>query len=214
MEEPSEEENEKMDALEAAAKGGGPEITSSDKNLTDLLKDQQNEQNIRWDLSNREGLRTATEDVLRVLSSPSKKKSNKMVDVPNDHSVAMQKVGQIIASNRTKALDEVLLLIVQEFGYKEDKENKENKKKEMISNAVGNPNNASLVAAFKELAELYFKTGNANAGASYTKAVKALCDVPYEITAENAKGLGKGKTKVANIGKSSGTYPIHQKCFR
>ena len=37
----------------------------------------------------------------------------------------------------------------------------------------------------------------------YKKAVTALQQLDYEITADNAKGLGKGKTKVANIGKGS-----------
>jgi Helix-hairpin-helix domain len=215
MEEPSEEEDAKMDHLEAVAKGEVAEIATNDVNLTAIVREatsqhKQSQQDIRWDLSNREGLRSATEDILRFLSTPSNKKQHKNVNIPNDHSVAMQKIGQIISSNRTKDLDEVLVLIIQELGYKEDKESKENAKKQMISNAVGNSKNAPLVAAFQELAELYFKTGNANAGASYTKVVKALVDIPYEITAENAKGLAKGKTKVNNIGKSSGKFVLQK----
>jgi DNA polymerase/3'-5' exonuclease PolX len=46
-------------------------------------------------------------------------------------------------------------------------------------------------------------TGNRNAGASYTKVIQALKDLPYEITEKNASGLAKGKTKVQNIGDAS-----------
>jgi DNA polymerase/3'-5' exonuclease PolX len=53
------------------------------------------------------------------------------------------------------------------------------------------------------LGELYFKEGNANAGSTYVKAVKALSELEYAITADNAKLLSKGKTKVAGIGKGT-----------
>ena len=54
-----------------------------------------------------------------------------------------------------------------------------------------------------ELTDSLLSIGNANAGSSYTRAVNALKDVEYEITADNALGLAKGDTKVKNIGKSS-----------
>ena len=41
------------------------------------------------------------------------------------------------------------------------------------------------------------------AGGTYTKVANAIKDLDYEITTDNAKGLGKGKTKVAGIGKGS-----------
>lgn len=59
------------------------------------------------------------------------------------------------------------------------------------------------MAALKELSDLYFKAGNSNAGITYKKAVTALSEYPDEITEDNAKGLGKGKTKVENIGKGT-----------
>ena len=46
--------------------------------------------------------------------------------------------------------------------------------------------------------------GNANAGVSTKKVVNALKDLEAEVTAENAMSFTKGKTKVPNIGKSSG----------
>lgn len=61
----------------------------------------------------------------------------------------------------------------------------------------------------KELGDYYFKEGNSNAGAAYKKVVAAVSMVAFEITLDNAKGLGKGKTKVPNIGKSS-AEKIHE----
>ena len=37
----------------------------------------------------------------------------------------------------------------------------------------------------------------------YKKAIASITVLDYEITEENAKGLGKGKTKVAGIGKGT-----------
>ena len=37
----------------------------------------------------------------------------------------------------------------------------------------------------------------------YQKAITALLSLDYEITGDNAKGLGKGKTKLPGIGKGS-----------
>ena len=50
---------------------------------------------------------------------------------------------------------------------------------------------------------LPFLDGNSNAGASYTKVSNAIKDLELEITAENAMGLSRGKTKVPGIGKGS-----------
>ena len=37
----------------------------------------------------------------------------------------------------------------------------------------------------------------------YKKAITAISGLDYEITAANAQGLGKGKTKLVGIGKST-----------
>jgi poly [ADP-ribose] polymerase len=125
------------------------------------------------------------------------------VDLPDDIGSAKMKVGEVIARNREKSAAELVPIIVQEFGFKESKVAKAAKKEAAMEIMVKEPKNLPLVAAFQELSELYFKEGNRNAGASYAKVVSALKELSYEVTEENAKGLGKGKTKVANIGKTS-----------
>lgn len=92
---------------------------------------------------------------------------------------------------------------MEDYGYVETKQAKEDAKKEALQVVIANPANSAVIQAISELADLYFKDGNRNAGASYKKVAKALSELTYEITEDNALGLGKGKTKVANIGKSS-----------
>jgi len=92
---------------------------------------------------------------------------------------------------------------VESFGFKEDKEKKATKKEAAISESIANPANAELIAKFQELLSLLGKEGNAHACATYAKVIKALKGIEYEITADNALSLAKGKTKVPNIGKGT-----------
>jgi DNA polymerase/3'-5' exonuclease PolX len=94
-------------------------------------------------------------------------------------------------------------LLIGTFGYVEDKKKKASVKQDKLAESVAVPANAPIIAALQELAELYFKEGNRNAGGSYVKAVKALSELDYVITKDNALQLGKGKTKVAGIGKGT-----------
>ena len=54
-----------------------------------------------------------------------------------------------------------------------------------------------------------FSSSSSLAGGTYKKVANAIKDLDYEITADNAKGLGKGKTKVDGIGKGS-SEKIHE----
>ena len=72
-----------------------------------------------------------------------------------------------------------------------------------IKSSCGHPANAALISAMTELSSLYFTEKNQNAGLTYKKVGIAIAEIPFEITADNALGLGKGKTKVSNIGPSS-----------
>jgi hypothetical protein len=113
--------------------------------------------------------------------------------------------------NRDKTIEEMIPILIGTFGYVEDKKKKAAIKQDRMAETVKVPANAPIIAVLQELAELYFKEGNRNAGGSYVKAVKALTDLDYEITADNAKQLCKGKTKVAGIGKGTADK-IHEFC--
>lgn len=54
-----------------------------------------------------------------------------------------------------------------------------------------------------EFAQLYSKESNSNAANTYRKVCAAVMGLTFEITADNAMALSRGKTKVAGIGKGS-----------
>jgi hypothetical protein len=66
-----------------------------------------------------------------------------------------------------------------------------------------NSHNEALYQAFAELTRFYSAEENYNATATYRKVSQAICDLTDAVTEDNALGLGKGKTKVPNIGKAS-----------
>lgn len=182
-----------MDRLEAEAKGevpsGGKENGGSEK-LIEAAK------NLTWSLTSKQGLRQAASDVLDLLRQHE-------IDVSSDDIEAKKKVGPIIAANRSKTAAEVVEILAREFGNAQEKKQKAAKKQDAVSKMVGHPDNAAIVTAFQELAELYFKEGNRNAGSTYNKVVNAVKVMDFPVTAKNALSLGKGKTKVQGIGPGS-----------
>jgi hypothetical protein len=194
--EPTEEENAEMDRLIDVA-AGKEDSSSADPDVAKLVKAAKK---LEWKLNNRKDLKSSTGGMVDLLLDFDGKK----VDIPQDRMEAIKKVGPVIVANRDKSASEVIPVLIKEFGFLEDKKKKVAKKVAAIESMVGNSKNGGVVAAFQELAELYFKEGNKNAGSSYTKAANAIKGLEFEITEENAKSLGKaGKNKVANIGATS-----------
>lgn len=152
-----------------------------------------------WDVSSKQGLREAAKSLLEILQQSPQK-----IDLPDDQKTAFQKVGQAIMANKDKTAAEILDSLVKDLGFVQVKEEKAAQKKAAQQMSVEVEANAALVGAFAELSALYFKEGNRNAGATYSKVAKALSTVSFEIDAKNAPGLSKGKTKIPGIGKSSG----------
>ena len=183
---------------------------------------------LEWNLSTRDGIRAATKGLVEILLSSSSNQSNHndmidmtvtsssnlvtpkqesdgtvRLDLPTNLEEALQKVGPVIATNKDKSVVEIIDLLIQQFGWYSDKLQKQQMKQNSISQIVQHSSNTDLVLALQELSDLYFKTGNTNAGVSYKKVAAAVQTLPYAITSDNAKQLGSGKHKVANIGKSS-----------
>jgi Helix-hairpin-helix domain len=231
--EPTEAEKEEMDRIDEEAKAGGvggngslakssgaSKVKGEDgvEEVDDMDLLQQAAAALTWNLASREGLKKAAADILSLLQDHA---GPRTVDLPmeedttsdnNGQRVAitvLPKIGQTIAANRTKTAAELMPLIVEQFGFKQDKQRKADRKQAALATIVTCPDNAALVAAFVELSDLYYKTGNTNAGGAYKKVVAALAALPEAVTEANALGLGKGKTKVANIGKSS-AEKIHE----
>lgn len=153
---------------------------------------------LKWEVSDGQGMKKAAVAMLELVKD--------VVDVPTDPKKAMIGIGKIVVANREKikTATGILELVVQEYGIAERKEAAAAKQQEAMEDVCVCPENAPLCQALKELGDLYMKEGNWNASNTYKKAVAAVTELAYEVTADNAKGLGKsGKTKVANIGKGT-----------
>lgn len=187
---PSEEETEAMKAIteehKALADGGGGDVPQE-------LIDSANK--LDWPISDKKERAIAMMDLCT--------SGNTKVDLPQDEKKARLAVGKIIVHHEDATAAELLQLIVKQFGIVAAKEEAKEKQKSAIAVSCACAANAGIVQVFQELGDYYFKEGNTNAGVTYKKAIAAISGLDYPITAENAKGLGKGKTKVANIGKGS-----------
>jgi len=202
-ERPTKEEEEEMQRLIDAAKGKEASVdASTDVDIAKLVKKASNSS---WNLDSREGVRFATESVIQLF----KEHPGKKVDIPGEDAAARQKVGPFIVANKDKSAAEIIPILVKEFGFVEDKEDKAAKKEAAMEQVVKNSNNAPIAAVFHELSGLYGKAGDRNRAGAYYRAAQAINNIEHEITTENAMSLCKGKTKVANIGKGT-AEKIHE----
>lgn len=192
-EKPTEEEEAELDRIDEAAKGGVAPSAEVD-DATASLVDKANK--LEWSLDNKKGMQAAANKLLEILTDAK-------VDVPSDEKDAKMKVGAVLVSNRTLSPGEIIQMLVEQFGFAEQKQEAKEKKKAATEKACKCPDNAHIVEVMHELSQLYFKEGNRNAGGTYVKVANAIAQLDFAITEENAKGLGKGKTKVEGIGKGS-----------
>jgi hypothetical protein len=150
------------------------------------------------DMYTNNGVKSATKKLYGLL-----KTCDRDIDLPSDEDAAQQKVGTFIAAKRSVAVADMVPLIAKELGFKDEKELMQDKKVAAQRSNVKCLENAPIVAAFQELVELCALEGNRAHTQLYASVVKGLTDIDYIITAENAMGLSKGKTKVGGIGTKS-----------
>eukprot|EP00804_Cyclotella_cryptica_P023395 CCRYP_000521-RA/>CCRYP_000521-RA protein AED:0.40 eAED:0.40 QI:206/1/1/1/0.87/0.77/9/1077/473 len=196
-EEPTEEETADMKAITekhvANAGGGGGKAGDIPSGLLEAAK------NLDWpDTSSIAGKKEAAKLMVEICRTA--------IDIPDDDKKATMGIGKIIVNNPDASANEILEQIVKEYGIKEVKKAASATQKDAMATSCVCAANAPIVQVFKELGELYFKEGNSNAGAAYTKAVNAIMSLNFEITEDNAKLLaskGKNGLKVDGIGKGS-----------
>mmetsp|Transcript_20534 Transcript_20534/g.42805 ORF Transcript_20534/g.42805 Transcript_20534/m.42805 type:complete len:470 (+) Transcript_20534:30-1439(+) len=129
------------------------------------------------------------------------------INLPNDDLEAKQAVGRMIMEQRTlgaTTADVVLNALVDKLGVKKSAE-EEAGVEERAANACKTAGNAPIFLFLKELSDLYFKEGNANAGASYRKATAAVKEAPFVIDAEKAKNMHKKTCEWRLEGVGKGT---------
>mmetsp|Transcript_24242 Transcript_24242/g.42474 ORF Transcript_24242/g.42474 Transcript_24242/m.42474 type:complete len:347 (-) Transcript_24242:255-1295(-) len=190
--EPTEEETEAMKAItekhEALMDGGVSDVPPELVKAAAKLESS-------WDTSDR---KHAAQTIVDLCTSGKTK-----VDLPQDEKKARMAIGKLVIANMDATCTEMLELVVQEFGVASVKEEAKAKQKSAFAGSCNVAANAGIVQAFQELGDLYFKDGNSNAGLTYKKAIAGITALDYEITEDNAKGLGKGKTKIVGIGKGT-----------
>lgn len=188
--EPTEEEEEAMKEESKAS------VSGSDAKLPDSMVEAA--EKIEWDLSVKANIKKATSDMIQIISS-----EKSPIDLPSDKSKVKMEIGTLIVLNKNESALAVLNLIVEKYGFKEGNDEMAKNDEENIGAMLTVKANVSVYMAIKELSDLYFKEKNTNAGITYRKVAQAVKDLDFEITEKNAKGLGKGKTKLEGIGKGS-----------
>ena len=135
-----------MDKLEANASGEGTD--DSNGNLASM---QAESAGFDWNLSSKEGIRSATDDAIALL-----KKYN--AKLPEDATKAKQKVGPVLLAHKREKPEDIVAALWKEVGKQVTKEEKAEKDK-ALAKVTKVDANAGLVAAFQELSELYAKEG-------------------------------------------------------
>jgi poly [ADP-ribose] polymerase len=176
----------------AEALKSGSKVSGGDDSLVTSLEDKAKD--LDWDISAKEGKQKAVKDLIALCEQAD-------VDLPKTN--AKMEIGTIVTGNQGLSASQVAKLIAQKYGFVKQNEQVAEKKAAAVEALCKNPANSEIVQVMLELSNCYFKEGNSNAGITYKKVSAAVAGLDFEITEENAKGLGKNKTKVENIGKGS-----------
>lgn len=157
-EEPTEEQSEEMKAItekhaENASGGGAAGTSDIPEEVVEAAK------KLEWpDTSTMEGKKSAAALMVDLCTD--------VIDIPEDAKKASMGIGKLIVNNPEASAMDILELVVKEYGIKEMKAAASASQKGALESSCAYPGNAPIVQVFQELADLYFKEGNSNAGAS------------------------------------------------
>lgn len=158
---------------------------------------------VNWDVSNKEGIKNTSLALSKFLGSA---ESPIAIPTTTDESKVRMEVGKMILQNKDKSMEDIVQLLVQKYGLRENKEKENKSKEEMIASICQVEANGKIYNAFRDLAAAYSAEGNRHAANTYRKVVNIIKDLNFEITVDNAKGLGTGKNKIQGMGKKSAEY--------
>lgn len=148
---------------------------------------------MKWDVSTKEGMKQTSLELSKILLS-----DDSPIAIPSntDTSKVRMEVGKIILQNKDKPMEDILALITQKYGLKESKEKDSKIKEEMAASICHVEANGKICNVFRDLAAAYSAEGNRHAANAYRKVVSVIMELEFEITVDNAKGLGSGKNKI------------------
>lgn len=165
-EEPTEEQSEEMKAItekhgENASGGGAAGTSDIPDEVVEAAK------KLEWpDTSTMEGKKAAAALMVDLCTD--------VIDIPEDTKKASMGIGKLIVNNPEASAMNILELVVKEYGIKEMKAAASASQKGALESSCAYPGNAPIVQVFQELADLYFKEGNSNAGASVSGRMSIL----------------------------------------
>ena len=143
--EPTEEEKQAMDeeleTARAAVDGGGADSGEGAALLEAASK-------MDWKLVNKQGIQQATLELIELVEGK--------VDLPQGKELK-RLLGPILVENKDQTPKEIVQKVIDKYGFAEAKEAKAAKREAALESVCANPKNAPLLAAFQELAQLYFK---------------------------------------------------------
>jgi hypothetical protein len=157
---------------------------TDDGKLSDAFVEAANK--LDWELTNKANIKKATSDMVKLCSS-----EKSPIDFPSESPSIKMEVGKMILQNRAKTASEILDMIVEKYGLKEKNEADKKRTSDQVMAMVKVAANGSIFEVLQEFSSIYFSEKNTNAGITYRKVAQAVKDLDFEITAKNAKGLGK-----------------------
>ena len=196
---PSDEEIEAMDAEFDAAR------PSTDSKVPQTFLEAIR-LDIEWDTSTHPAVKKTSTALAEYIVS-----DNSPLAIPKDaNAIKIRKaIGPLMLENMDKSMEEIIQVIVDKYGLTGEKTKAAKLQMEAVASVVTIEANAKVYNILNELSKAYYKESNTNAGNSYKKVCNAVKDLDFEITIDNAKGLGGGKkTKIAGIGKKSAEYMV------
>jgi hypothetical protein len=161
---------------------------------------------IEWDTSTHPAVKTTCTALAEYIIS-----ENSPLAIPEgaDAIKIRKAIGPLMLENKEKSMEEIIQVIVDKYGLTGEKTETDKLQLEAVASVVAVEANAKIYNILNELSKAYYREANTNAGTSYKKVCNAVKDLDFEITVENAKGLGGGKkTKIAGIGKKSAEYIV------
>lgn len=188
--EPTEEQKEALEKQLEEARGQG-DVTKGNPEATEAMAKQVKQMD--WKTDSSAEIKETTAALVKIVKDH--------LDLPENKK---QAIGRLILQHKSeKSKEEILMAVIEEYGFASVKKERAKKQEDALTASCVVKENAGLVAAFAELKDLYFKAGNRNAGMSYQRVTSVLKELDFAVTEKNAKGLGKGKTKIDGVGKTS-----------
>lgn len=190
---PTEEEEKELDDLDEQAKSDQNAVSSGNQGAVDDLLAKAKK--VDWKTGSKDDIKASSLAMLEIAEGGG-------VELPSGSE--KKAVGKIVVMNKSSTATEVMQLIIDEYGFANDKAAANQAMDDAASELCTVAANAKFYSMMDEFAKLLRKAGEFMKANSFLKAAQAIASLDFEVTEDNALKLGKsGKLKVPGIGKST-----------